>query len=380
MTSLPSPVRECDFRAMFSGDEIVIPSFTLTTGESYLKGKGELTGWKGIKGALTLTSSSLDLSDFIPPGGGGRQKKPSSFAENTNIRVSLDAQPAQWKKLVSERLKADLVFRRGDFHIINSQIQMDRGSLEVRGYVKDDAMVFSGHVEFKDQPMDALLKRLGLEPSYEGSLTMEAQLYTEGNELKDLISNLDGGTNVLIEKGVIRKSNVFLKILEFLSVQNIFSKRPPDLSKEGLYFESLGGHGDIEKGVVRTENTQMKSPVLNAVAVGRTDLGQGLADFDLGVQPLGTMDAVVSKIPIMGHILTGDNKSLITYYFEVKGPILNPQVEHVPFKALGEGIAGVLVRLFLSPVRLFENVSEGIKKIPAPENLQSPASPGHGGH
>jgi uncharacterized protein YhdP len=209
---------------------------------------------------------------------------------------------------------------------------------------------------------------------------MEAQLYTEGNELKDLISNLDGGTNVLIEKGVIRKSNVFLKILEFLSVQNIFSKRPPDLSKEGLYFESLGGHGNIEKGVVRTENTQMKSPVLNAVAVGRTDLGQGLADFDLGVQPLGTMDAVVSKIPIMGHILTGDNKSLITYYFEVKGPILNPQVEHVPFKALGEGIAGVLVRLFLSPVRLFENVSEGIKKIPAPENLQSPASPGHGGH
>jgi hypothetical protein len=35
--------------------------------------------------------------------------------------------------------------------------------------MSDDAMVFSGR-EFKDQPMDALLKRLGLEPSY-GSLT-----------------------------------------------------------------------------------------------------------------------------------------------------------------------------------------------------------------
>jgi uncharacterized protein YhdP len=185
---------------------------------------------------------------------------------------------------------------------------------------------------------------------------------------------------VLIEKGVIRKSNVFLKILEFLSLQSIFSKRPPDLSKEGLYFESLGGHGDIEKGVVRTENTQMKSPVLNAVAVGKCDLGQGLADFDLGVQPLGTIDTVVSNIPILGHILTGDNKSLITYYFKVAGPILNPQVEHVPFKTLGEGVTGILKRLFLSPVRLFENLSEGIKKLPAPENLQSPASPGHGGH
>jgi uncharacterized protein YhdP len=224
-----------------------------------------------------------------------------------------------------------------------------------------------------------LLKRLGIDALYEGSLTMEAQLYTEGKELKDLIPHLDGGTNVLIEKGVIRKSNVFLKILEFLSLQNIFTKRPPDLSKEGLYFESLGGHGHIEKGVVRTENTQMKSPVLNAVAAGSADLGQGLADFDLGVQPLGTMDAVVSNIPILGHILTGDNKSLITYYFEVKGPILNPQVEHVPFKTLGEGVTGIMKRLFLSPVKLFEDVSHGVKKLPPTENGELPSSQ-HAGH
>ena len=372
LTSLPSPLRECDFSALFSGDKIVIPFFTLMTGESALKGKGELRGWKGLKGALTVTSSPLNLSDFVSPGKEGHQKKnPSSFAENTNIRVNLDAQPAQWEKMVTERITAELLFRRGDFHITSSKIQIDRGSLEVMGYVKEDAMAFSGHVEFKDQPMEALLKRLGFEPVYEGSLTMEAQLYTEGKELKDLISHLDGGSNVLIEKGAIRKSNVFLKILEFLSLQNIFTKRPPDISKEGLYFESLGGHGRIEKGVVRTENAQMKSPVLNAVATGSADLGQGVADFDLGVQPLGTIDTVVSNIPILGHILTGDNKSLITYYFEVKGPILNPQVEHVPFKNLGTGVTGVLKRLFLSPVKLFEDISDGIKKLPAPENGQT---------
>jgi uncharacterized protein YhdP len=203
---------------------------------------------------------------------------------------------------------------------------------------------------------------------------MEAQLFTEGKELKDLISNLDGGTNVLLEKGVMRKSNVFLKILEFLSVQDIFTKRPPDISKEGLYVESLGGHGRIEKGVVRTENFQMRSPVLNAVATGSADLGQGLVDLDLGVQPLGTVDSVVSSIPILGYILTGENKALVTYYFEVKGPILDPQVEHVPFKTLGAGVAGVLKRLLLTPVKLFEDISDGITKLPAPEN--GPANPG----
>jgi len=374
LASLPSKLRECDFRALFSGDKIVIPSFAVVTGESSLKGKGELEGWKGLKGALSVTASPLDLSDFMNSAKESRETgKRSSFVDNTDIWVSLDAQPAQWRKIDCEKLKAELLFRKGDFHIVNSQIQIDRGSLEVTGYAKEDAMAFSGHVVFNDQPMEALLKRLEIEPVYEGSLTMEAWLYTEGKELRDLISHLDGATNILIKKGVVRKSNVFLKILEFLSVQNIFTKRPPDISKQGLYFESLGGHGDIEQGVVRTENAQMKSPILNAVAMGRADLGQGLADFDLGVQPLGTIDIVVSNIPVLGHILTGENKSLITYYFEVKGPILNPQVEAVPFKALGNGVTGILKRLFLSPVKVFEDISDGIKKLPAPESAQSPA-------
>jgi len=380
LTFLPSPIRNCEFRALFSDEEIVIPFFTLMTGESALKGKGELKGWKGLKGALAVTSSPLNVSDFVSPVKERREKRErSSFVDHTDIRVSLDAQPAQWKGIDSEEVKADVQFRKGDFHILDSQIQIDRGSLEVKGYVKDDAMAFSGHVEFEDQPMESLLKRLGIDDVYEGSLTMEAQFYTEGKELRDLISHIDGGTNILIERGVIRKSSVLLKILEFLSLQNIFTKRPPDLSKEGFYYESLGGHGKLEQGVLRTENAQMKSPILNAVATGSADLGQGLADFDLGVQPLGTIDAVVSNIPILGHILTGDNRSLITYYFEVKGPILDPQVEHVPFKTLGEGVTGILKRLFLSPVKLFEDISIGIKKLPAPENGREKPTE-HSGH
>jgi hypothetical protein len=80
----------------------------------------------------------------------------------------------------------------------------------------------------------------------------------------------------------------------------------------------------------------------------------------------------------MGYVLTGENKSLLTYYFEAKGPILDPQVESVPFKAFGTGITGLLKRLFLSPVKLFEDISSGIKNAHAPENVESSASPNTG--
>ena|GEM_PF-1214852 len=367
--SFPSPIRECSFSAIFSEQKILLPSFTMMTGESSLNGKGELRGWNGLKGEWTVTASPFDLSDFIPPSKKDRDKKElSSFEQNTWIRFRLNAQPARWKNIRSEKLNADLHLRKGVLHIADSEIHLDRGVLKVIGYVKEDKMAFSAHGEFKDQPVETLLSRLGIEQSHEGSLTLEAHLNTHGRELRDLLSHLDGGANVLIQKGVIRKSGVLLKILDFLSLQNIFTKRPPDLSKEGLYFESLGGHVKMEQGVARSENLQMRSPVLNAVGTGEADLGKGWVDLDLGVQPLGTIDTVVSNIPILGHILTGDNRSLITYYFEVKGPILNPEVEHVPFKNLGSGAVGVLKRLFLSPVRLFEDISKGLKSLPSPEN------------
>jgi hypothetical protein len=37
---------------------------------------------------------------------------------------------------------------------------------------------------------------------------------------------------------------------------------------------------------------------------------------------------------------------------------------------LGNGVTGVLKRLFLSPVKLFEDISDSIKNLPAPENGQ----------
>jgi len=111
----------------------------------------------------------------------------------------------------------------------------------------------------------------------------------------------------------------------------------------------------------------MKSPVFNAVGTGKLDLVHGMVDLDLGIHPLGTVDALVSKVPLVGYILTGEGKSLLTYYFEVKGPMKNPDVQYIPFKNLGKGVAGVLKRLFLYPVRIFDDIGKVIKNIPAQE-------------
>ena len=248
------------------------------------------------------------------------------------------------------------------------EVDLEHGALSVTGHVKgkgEPEMLFSSHIKMTKQPVKELLHSLGLEKEYiEGQLTLEGSFSAKGKDKKGLISSLVGSTNLLVEKGKIKKSHVIFKVLDFLSLQKIFEKRPSDLSKGGFYFETIKGHITVKEGVAETSNLIMKSPVFNAAAKGRVDLTKGRIDFDLGAQPLGTIDFLISNLPIVGYILTGKEKSLVIYYFKIKGPLSRPEVQYVPLKNLGDSFIGLFKRLLLSPGRLFEGISEIIQAQP----------------
>ena len=65
---------------------------------------------------------------------------------------------------------------------------------------------------------------------------------------------------------------------------------------------------------------------------------------------------MVSKIPLAGYILTGKNKSLLTFYFTVKGPLKDPEVQIIPIQSLATTVFGIIKRIFLTPVRLLDQV------------------------
>jgi uncharacterized protein YhdP len=192
---------------------------------------------------------------------------------------------------------------------------------------------------------------------------MEAVLFTQGKETKDLISGLTGGANILVEKGKIKKSDIILKILDFLSLQKILKKRPADLSKEGFYFELIKGHIALDRGVLETDSLVMKSPVFNAAVKGKLDLTKESLDLDVGTQPLGTVDLIVSKIPTVGYILTGKEKTLVIFPFKVQGSLSKPDVHYVPLKNLESNMIGFLNRLFITPGRLFKEISKITKDL-----------------
>jgi hypothetical protein len=63
-----------------------------------------------------------------------------------------------------------------------------------------------------------------------------------------------------------------------------------------------------------------------------------------------TVDAIVSKVPVVGRILAGEDASIISYYVEVKGDFSNPKVKHIPLKSMEKGLVEIMKRLLETPM------------------------------
>ena len=356
LESLPSPIRDAHFKLDLSGKNVSINFLKMKVGESPLHVKGKLMGWDGLEGNLEVNCRHLNISDFRSKRIRSLFEKEKSdiprFASRTIINLDLNIERGLWRTMEYGPLKADCIYRSGNIHIRHLKAKTVYGSIKLSGFLKSGrqpGVSLSSHIVITDQPAKELLQIFGMREKYlEGRVTTEAMLCAQGRNKKELISSLTGCANLKIEQGKINKSHVIFTILDFLSLQKIlmiFRERPPDLSNEGFYFESIKGDITIDKGMLETNNLLMKSPVFNAAAKGSIDLPRKWVDFDMGAQPLGTIDFLISNIPIVGFILTGEDKSILVYYFKVKGAWPKTDVEYVPLKNLGSGVAGFFKRL-----------------------------------
>ena len=402
--AFPHPIRDCHFKLRFAGKDVLINALALKLGKSPFQLKGEFRGWEGMRGEISVHSDRLDLNDLIPPEmeqkfrkgdfesvnfakDRSTQMKPGwkkgahHFVETSDVHFNITAPRVRWEEAQFGPLEIECALRSKDLYVSRSSIRFQRGKLLLQGHVKrgkKPEMLFTSYLEMDRQPLEDLPSPLAfIKDRLEGDLTLESLLFAKGNSKEELLSSLTGSANVLLEQGVVRRSNLFIKILDFMSLTNVFETRPEKLSKDGLFFHRIGGHLDIDKGIVKADNLIMESPVFNAVAAGRADLPTGTLDAEIGIQPLTTADLLVSKIPILGYLLRGDDNTLTAEYFEVNGKMTDPNVQYMAFKSMSNGTYSFFKRLFLSPQRLFQNISEAAgdferKGLPLPDRSLQP--------
>ncbi len=222
------------------------------------------------------------------------------------------------------------------------------------GHETQSALTISG--KFAD--IDAgylhneLLQQKGL---VTGKLSGQVQL--QGPAGPDLLTTGTGQADLHIKDGVLRKFSFLSKVFSLLNVSQLFTLHLPDMASQGMPFTSLDGSFDLRQGRLTTEDLAVASNAMNLSLVGSVDLRQDRLDLLMGVKPFGTVDKIVSKIPVAGWILTGENKALITAHFRIQGSSEAPEVNAIPITSVSEKVLGIFQRVLGLPGKVVSDVN-----------------------
>jgi uncharacterized protein YhdP len=182
-----------------------------------------------------------------------------------------------------------------------------------------------------------------------GTLNLKAELTARGPGVTAVRKTLVGTVEVHLKKGVIKKYGFISKVFSVLNVSQLLDLRLPDVMTSGMPYDRVDGTYNLDNGKVSTRDLSMYSPSLNMTVVGEGDLVKMEIDVKIGVQALQTVGRIVSRIPIVGWLLTGGKKRFLVVYYEAKGKWDNPTVSTLPRTAISSGILNIFKRAFELP-------------------------------
>lgn len=207
-----------------------------------------------------------------------------------------------------------------------------------------------------------LLRRKGL---VTGSLRADFQL--EGEVGKTFLASANGDGNFTVKKGVLHRFQTLGKVFSLLNVSQLLTLRLPDMASEGMPFDQLSATLTLRDGILRSEDLFIESNAMNMSLVGQIDLPKDELDLLLGVKPLRTVDQIVTRIPIAGWLLAGEEKALITAHFRIRGHSQTPEVSAIPISSLSKQVLGIFQRVLGLPGKLIDDASHLLQPAPPTE-------------
>jgi len=295
---------------------------------------GKLTGKLKIKG--TLLKGNVLLINLRPEGvlrinklalGTGEKKKTIEaakiiFKDNskqfTQALIELDkfrTEGLQLKK-VQTKFKINpkqIDLTEGQIFLKNGQLKLTGSFLPVSG---DYRLRFQGN----KLKIEDFLEKLAGSLNMHGKLN--GKLHENSTGFPDMAKELSGQVKMKLTDGTLPE---FKALETFLNLLNPITGQQS--KKAGLNYESLEGDFKIVKGLVKTDNLEMKSPQIKLQVAGEANLAADTINAQIKAMPLQMLNKTIKAIPFLENILTGGKKGgLIETYFKVDGKLSKPKV------------------------------------------------------
>jgi hypothetical protein len=343
-------------------DSIVVRSVAGLINESNFNLSGVYLTGHTPQATIAITSSNLDLDDlrmFAPT----PQKGESSQSPGVDVKMTLNVESGTFGRLEFSKLNASAQQDKGTIYLQNLTAGMLGGKLTAKGRIApggEQGDRYDLTLDISRADAEKLFAALDISREVTGSLTLHGDLTARGNTLLDIKKSALGNIRLNMTNGKLRKFNTLSKVFSILNVSQLLKFKLPDMASGGMPYSSIKGSISVKDGNLATKDLFITSNAINVSIVGSVDIVKEELDLTLGAQPLQTVDKIVNRIPIVGWLLTGKEKNLVTAYFEAKGKWSDPQVSAIPVKSMGKGILNIFIRAFQLPVKLFTDTGEVI--------------------
>lgn len=329
---------------------------------------------------LDITSEFAQISEVVALWSGEKNSKESDITEDASTQkpqtktfVTINANAVSGDLYGMKFQKASGVITPGRHRLIIHPLVFSANE----GYCDAQVIVdfskkappqlrISGHAEDVDA-LEVYRELLNQKNIIRGKL--RGDFYVTGEIGANYLPSSYGEFSVEVNKGVLHEFQVLSKVFSLLNVSQIFAFKLPDMDLEGMPFDKLSANFHLDHGVLKSDDLKIMSEAMNQAYAGQLDLVNKEIDLTLQVHPLGTVDKIISRIPVAGWLLTGDNKAFLTAYFSVTGKIGDVSVEAMPLNTLSDQTIGLLKRTFGLPFKLAEDPQilwggDGSKKKP----------------
>jgi len=244
-----------------------------------------------------------------------------------------------------------------DLHLLKAkgagQLLQASGSVET---LKDGVLKWKGLALMGGQ-FGTLMEQAELDQLFQEG-EMSAVFIGQG-EFKDGGSwwrKMKGSFKLRVDDGRIMEGGTLTHLLAAISIADlpkylIFDRG--DVVGKGLLYDKLQVEGDFESNKLNVHQLAFLSSALDAGGTGEVDLETGNLDIVLVARPWQNIEAFISHVPLLGPILTGEDKSLLRKVYQIKGPASDAAVDEVSPDDVGLPSSGYLEDLF-TPGRWFE--------------------------
>ncbi|MBU0964792.1 MAG: AsmA-like C-terminal domain-containing protein [Proteobacteria bacterium] len=175
--------------------------------------------------------------------------------------------------------------------------------------------------------------------------------------LMDENGNLSSGKFLLQGKnGVLGKMDILSKIFKLINFTDLYQ----GLFSSGFRYKLLEVHGHVVKNLLILDKAVIDGEGMDIMAQGNINLQTLDTDLTFFIVPFKTIDKIINMVPLVGRIIGGKKRHIVTYPVKVTGNLRDPELSVLSPTAIGKAAVDFI----------FDTLTLPLDLLPMPDEAQ----------